>query len=132
MAATLIFGGGSANLRVPSVRGRRGGAVGAVAVAVAPARRTGSLYEVLRVRETATVWEIKTAYRSLAKRFHPDVTGAGPDFAEINKAYATLSDPAERERYDAEIRRGRFGFGGEEGRVRGRRWETDQCWNMAR
>ncbi|KAM0941672.1 putative DnaJ domain, Chaperone J-domain superfamily [Dioscorea sansibarensis] len=136
-SATLVLGGGSANLRVGKSTGvRRGGAAGAVAVAVAPARRRDSLYEVLRVRETATAGEIKMAYRALAKRFHPDVAGEVADFAEINRAYATLSDPGERAKYDAEMRRLGFrsgfgigfGMGGEDGKLRGRRWETDQCW----
>ncbi|KAH7689101.1 DnaJ domain-containing protein [Dioscorea alata] len=136
-SATLVLGGGLANLRVGTAEGRRrGGAAGAVAVAVAPARRRESFYEVLRVRETATAGEIKMAYRALAKRFHPDVAGEVADFAEINKAYATLSDPGERAKYDAEMRTlglglglgFGFGRGGEEGKVWGRRWETDQCW----
>ena len=35
----------------------------------------GSLYEVLRVEPTATILEIKMAYRSLAKVYHPDFVG---------------------------------------------------------
>ncbi|KMZ74045.1 Chaperone protein dnaJ [Zostera marina] len=92
-------------------------------------------YEVLKVKETATVSEIKTAYRSLAKIFHPDAVGSGlyreDEFIQIHDAYATLSDPDARAKYDRSSRLGagfaqsttRFGD-----RVRTRRWETDQCW----
>ncbi|CAL9167473.1 unnamed protein product [Musa hybrid cultivar] len=88
-------------------------------------RRARSLYEVLRVRETATAGEIKAAYRSMAKRFHPDVTAGrgGDDFVEIRRAYEALSDPAARARYDLSIGRWRQGACGLSGR-----WETDQCW----
>ncbi|KAJ0965270.1 hypothetical protein J5N97_026408 [Dioscorea zingiberensis] len=96
------------------------------------------LYEVLRVRETATAGEIKAAYRALAKRFHPDVGNGREDdemdFIEINRAYETLSDPLERAKYDSETRKGGFHFGfgyGGEPRFRSRRtWETDQCWGQ--
>ena len=77
--------------------------------------------------------EIKAAYRALAKRFHPDVVAGGSDgseFLEIQRAYAMLSDPVERERYDRSIRPVGFGvsFGFGDGQLRSRSWETDQCW----
>ncbi|URD92589.1 DnaJ domain [Musa troglodytarum] len=88
--------------------------------------RGRSPYEVLRVRETATAGEIKAAYRSMAKRFHPDVTADGrvDDFVEIHRAYEALSDPVARARYD--LLMGRWWRGAEH--LRSRRWETDQCW----
>lgn len=98
-----------------------------------------SLYEVLRVERTASLTEIKTAYRSLAKMYHPDAMiqqhhqdeedkpeieldseSDGRDFIEIHNAYATLSDPAARALYDLSLgnttsqfsnQRGPFGFG---------------------
>ena len=60
-------------------------------------------YRVLGVSKNATPEEIKSAYRRLAKIYHPD-WGADPDtekkFKEIQKAYAVLSDPAKRAQYD--------------------------------
>ncbi|XP_042472152.1 chaperone protein dnaJ 11, chloroplastic-like [Zingiber officinale] len=95
-----------------------------------------NLYQVLRVTETATAREIKTAYRSMAKRSHPDaspqVGGGAADFIEIRRAYETLSNPAARAQYDrsaAERRREpRTGGIAQPVRFRSRRWETDQCW----
>ncbi|KAH7674285.1 DnaJ domain-containing protein [Dioscorea alata] len=132
MSLTLA---GNLSLKTSSVGIRRRGAV-AMAAAVAPAMRKEKkgLYEVLKVRETATAGEIKVAYRALAKRFHPDLgngkDGNEMDFVEINRAYETLSDPLERAKYDSETRKGGFGFGyGVERRFQSRRtWETDQCW----
>ncbi|KAF8414307.1 hypothetical protein HHK36_002309 [Tetracentron sinense] len=70
------------------------------------ARKPANLYEVLRIKETASQIEIKTAYRSLAKLFHPDATASdsdGRDFMDIHSAYATLSDATARARYDLSI-----------------------------
>lgn len=61
------------------------------------------LYRVLGVSPRATGSEIKSAYRRLARRYHPDVS-ASPDanerFAKISEAYRVLSDSALRARYD--------------------------------
>ncbi|KAF3975329.1 hypothetical protein CMV_001399 [Castanea mollissima] len=86
-----------------------------------------SLYEVLKVERTASLTEIKSAYRSLAKMYHPDAMiqqhhhhhhhhqdedkaeiesdseSDGRDFIEIHNAYATLSDPAARALYDLSL-----------------------------
>jgi DnaJ-class molecular chaperone len=60
-------------------------------------------YKTLGVERTADEKAIKTAYRKLARKYHPDVakdkTGAGR-FQEINEAYEVLSDPEKRRRYD--------------------------------
>ena len=60
-------------------------------------------YEVLGVSKTATDKEIKSAFRRLAKQYHPDVNKA-PDaeekFKEIQEAYAVLSDENRRKQYD--------------------------------
>lgn len=108
------------------------------ALAEAP-RKAASLYEVLRVKQTASPLEIKTAYRSLAKMYHPDASplqSDGRDFIQIHNAYETLSDPAARAVYDLSLGAGgRRSYAYSSGGVRGRsgyattrRWETDQCW----
>ena len=64
-------------------------------------------YEVLGLQKGASEDEIKKAYRSLAKKYHPDINkepGAEEKFKEINEAYDTLSDPDKKARYD------QFGF----------------------
>ena len=60
-------------------------------------------YEVLGVSKTATDAEIKSAFRKLAKQYHPDINkeaGAEEKFKEIQEAYAVLSDPNKRKQYD--------------------------------
>ncbi len=61
-------------------------------------------YEILGVPRTATQDEIQQAYRKLARTYHPDVNsdpGAEDRFKDIAEAYAVLSDPQTRRRYDA-------------------------------
>ena len=60
-------------------------------------------YETLGVSKTATQDEIKSAFRKLAKKYHPDINkeaGAEEKFKEIGEAYAILSDPDKRSKYD--------------------------------
>jgi molecular chaperone DnaJ len=60
-------------------------------------------YSVLGVSKNATPDEIKSAYRKLAKEFHPDVnkaTGAEEKFKQVTEAYETLSDSRKRSDYD--------------------------------
>ncbi len=61
------------------------------------------LYRVLGVSRTANTNEIKSAYRRLARKYHPDVNAepsAAGEFARITEAYQTLIDPQRRAYYD--------------------------------
>jgi DnaJ-class molecular chaperone len=58
-------------------------------------------YRILGVDRTADDKTIKSAYRKLARKYHPDVNrGQDARFKEINEAYEVLSDPEKRRRYD--------------------------------
>lgn len=58
-------------------------------------------YKTLGVERTADDKAIKTAYRRLARKHHPDVNrGNAERFKEISEAYTVLSDPEKRKRYD--------------------------------
>jgi molecular chaperone DnaJ len=61
------------------------------------------LYELLEVARDAAPEDIKSAYRRLARKYHPDVNkepDAEDRFKEISQAYAVLSDPERRAQYD--------------------------------
>lgn len=60
-------------------------------------------YEILGVSKTASDADIKSAFRKLAKKYHPDVSkeaDASEKFKEAQEAYAVLSDPEKRKQYD--------------------------------
>ncbi len=69
-------------------------------------------YEILGVPRNASAEELKSAFRRLARQYHPDINkdaDAEERFKEINEAYAVLSDPERRATYD------RYGFEGLKG-----------------
>lgn len=70
-------------------------------------------YEVLGIKRSASDAQIKTAYRKLARKYHPDVnkaSDASGQFREATEAYEVLSDQEKRKMYD------RFGHAGPTGR----------------
>lgn len=77
-------------------------------------------YDVLGVAKGADEAAIKKAYRSLAKKYHPDMNPGDAEaekkFKEVNEAYAILSDPEKKQQYDqfghAAFEQGGPGFGG--------------------
>ena len=72
-------------------------------------------YEILGVEPSAGEAEIKTAYRRLARKYHPDVSkekGAEEKFKAVNEAYEALRDPQKRAAYD-QLRAGGYRPGDE-------------------
>ena len=63
-------------------------------------------YDLLEVESTASVSELRQAFRQLSKRYHPDTTSlpqAQESFRQLRQAYAVLSDPISRNRYDSQL-----------------------------
>lgn len=66
---------------------------------------TKKLYEVLELPNTASIDDVKSAYKKLALKYHPDKTkndeAMAERFKEISNAYQVLSDPQKKQQYDA-------------------------------
>lgn len=65
-------------------------------------------YDLLKLHPSASVQQIRRAYRDLSKLYHPDTTSlpaavATAQFQQLNEAYATLSSPERRFAYDLKI-----------------------------
>ncbi|MCT0205606.1 J domain-containing protein [Synechococcus sp. CS-602] len=88
------------------------------------------LYAVLGMPPSASAAELKAAYRTLAKRHHPDVGGDAKRILALNAAWAVLGDREKRRRYDAE--RGRVAGQGaavvRPARARARRDSEISAW----
>ncbi len=83
-------------------------------------------YDVLGVSPDAGAEEIKRAYRQLARRYHPDISGEdrGVAFLELARAYDVLRDPARRRDYDAVIEQATAG--GDASDDLGHEWFADE------
>lgn len=70
-----------------------------------------NLYRILGVTETASEEEIKKAYKTLSKKYHPDANPGNREaeehFREISDAYAVLQNPKKRQEYDKELQENR-------------------------
>ena len=96
-------------------------------------------YQILGVSKDASADDIKSAFRKLAMKYHPDRQSGKSDaekkeaedkFKEINEAYDTLSDPEKRQQYDNPSPFGGMGGGfGDFGPGESRQW-TDENGNM--
>ncbi len=68
-------------------------------------------YKIMGLAPNATEQEIKTAYRRLARKYHPDLSkesNAEEQFKEMGEAYETLKDPSKRAQYDEHLKNREF------------------------
>ncbi len=65
-------------------------------------------YQILEIPQTAKLNEVKTAFRRLSFKYHPDLNNdidSEDNFKKVNEAYQVLSDPMLRQIFDAELKR---------------------------
>jgi DnaJ-class molecular chaperone len=69
--------------------------------------QTSTYYDLLGVNHQAQPANLRSAYRKLAQRYHPDKMPGNPKaeqvMAALNQAYSVLSDPGQRAEYDSQI-----------------------------
>lgn len=85
-------------------------------------------YKILAVAEDADNKAIKTAYRKMARKYHPDVSEhqeAEEKFKQVTEAYEVLKDPEKRAQYDEYRKYGSRTSGREDGRDKSREFEGD-------
>ncbi len=94
---------------------------------------TSDPYSLLGISKTASAAELKSAYRKLAKKLHPDMNPGRKDieqkFKEVTAAYDLLSDPDKRARYDRgeiDAQGNERGFSGSQGGYRTRRSRAER------
>jgi len=107
----MFFGGGG-GFPFPGMEGGGGGRRGGGKPA-----DTTKFYKALEVDKNATEKEIKTAYRKLAVKHHPDKGGDQEKFKEITRAYEVLSDSEKRSKYDRFGEEGLEDGGGDPGDI---------------
>jgi len=93
-----------AGSRFGSFKSEKGDSAASAAAAADGAAQRRDPYEVLGVGRTATDQEIKSAFRRMALKYHPDKNGDDPvasdRFQEVTFSYNILSDPDKRRQYD--------------------------------
>jgi len=91
----MFFGGGGGGFPFPGMEGQGMGGG-------RPKKNadTTKFYKLLEVEQSASVAEIKKAYRKLAVKHHPDKGGDQEKFKELTRAYEVLSDADKRSKYD--------------------------------
>lgn len=70
-------------------------------------------YQILEVNRKSSDQDIKLNFRKLAKKYHPDMNkepGAEEKFKDVNEAYAVLSNPEKRKKYDRQVAKYGYGF----------------------
>ena len=67
--------------------------------------RPRTFYQLLGLSSEASEEEVRVAFRTLAKRLHPEAEGGGDPkrFKDISEAYATLKNPQTRQQYDKSL-----------------------------